>query len=120
VAIPTLGVRGALLASVLANAIGAAVFLWLLARALGWPLHVVLIAPFGIPALSAAVGAVAAALLDRGLPHAHGLAAWGAAALVATAGAIAAALVLVVSGRVRGDDLARFRTALGARGGTAS
>jgi O-antigen/teichoic acid export membrane protein len=86
------GLRGALVAIVTGNVVGAA---WLLSRLAGvmrWPRVELLLAPLGVPALAVLAGAGAGRLVAVALPDARGLAAWLVALAVAVAGA---AVVLI-------------------------
>lgn len=89
--LPRMGLAGALVAILIANTIGATYFMIRLARVLKWPAVRTLIAPCVVPALGAALGAIAGYRLDRMLPAAHGTMAWASLAAVAGASALVAA-----------------------------
>lgn len=94
--VPRIGYRGALIAWVVSNVVGAVCFLIFLTRTMRWPWTNVLIRPHLIPALAAALASAATWATARALPPLHGVLAWlsvlmlcgGAAAIVALVGLV--------------------------------
>ena len=74
--VPRIGYRGALVAWGVSNTVGAAYFLWSLARTMRWPWASVLVRPHLVPALAAVVAGAAVWALDRVLPHMRGALGW--------------------------------------------
>ncbi len=110
--IPREGLAGAIQATVLANAIGAAVFMGLLSRALAWPMGSMLVAPLVAPTLAALAGFGVGRLVDRVLPAWTGISGWLAAATVSAAGALTATVLLVALRVLRRGDLDRLGAAV--------
>jgi O-antigen/teichoic acid export membrane protein len=104
--VPLYGMRGALVAILAGNLIGAALFLLLLAGTLGWPRARMLLEPCGVPLVAAALGAAAGLALDRALPAAHGALGWVSLSLV-TSLAAGVALAVTLATRFVGWDEAR-------------
>jgi len=103
--VPAHGLRGALVAIVIGNLIGATLFMTLLARTLRWSAVRLLLEPCGVPLVAAVVGAAASFGLDRALPAGHGALAWAGLALVAAAAAGGALAVTLLSRFVRVGEL---------------
>ena len=101
VAIPAVGLRGALLATLVANAVSSVWFVLRLGRVLTLPSVQVLADTFGAALLALAVGVAAAALLDGTLPAASGAQLWLRAILVS---GVACTLCAVVLGALRFVD----------------
>jgi O-antigen/teichoic acid export membrane protein len=95
--LPVLGLRGALVAFLVANAVGYTCFLWWVGGALGWRRAGLLLGPHAVPALALAAGAAAGWGCDRLLPRGAGRSAWGLLAVVAAAAALVALAVAVAA-----------------------
>jgi O-antigen/teichoic acid export membrane protein len=94
---PMLGLRGALIAILAGNLVGATYFLSRLARALRWPLFRTMIGPVFLPALAVAAGAISGATVDRALPRTGHWTEWLALALSGGASALVALALLVTT-----------------------
>src|SRR6185436_1756476 len=99
--VPRWDVRGAVIATLAANAVGTVVFLVLLARALDWPATGVLLAGKAWPALAAVLGTLAGHGVDLAWPPAPGAAAWVRAGVVAATAGVVATGVLFGSRALR-------------------
>lgn len=84
-AIPAFGLRGALVATVVANAVSSVWFVSRLGRALALPSRAVLVDAFGLGLLALLGGIGGALLLDRAMPPAMLASTWSRAALVSGA-----------------------------------
>lgn len=107
--VPRIGYRGALVAWVVSNAVGAIYFLWSLARTMHWPWSSVLIKPHLVPALAVALSGAAVWALDRALPEAHGALGW---LIVLLLGAVAAGTVVLTAMATRYVDWREARSLL--------
>ncbi|HUK63519.1 MAG TPA: polysaccharide biosynthesis C-terminal domain-containing protein [Dongiaceae bacterium] len=97
--VPRYGLRGALLATICGNLVGALVFLWSLAGALGWNRPGTMFGGRAMPVIAAMAGVAAAAGSARWLVPGRGVRGWAAALATAAAGGAIAALVLFVTQR---------------------
>jgi O-antigen/teichoic acid export membrane protein len=88
--VPRIGYRGALVAWIASNVIGAISFLWSMARAMHWSVPGVLLRPHAVPALAAALASAAVWGMGRVLPGAGGALGW---LIVVLLGGAAAAVV---------------------------
>lgn len=95
---PRWGLRGAVVAIVVANAIACPTFLQMVASTFKWRSRDVLVTPHLLPAVAVAAGVAASFGLDRALPAERGLQAWALLTLVAGTGAVVALVVLVATG----------------------
>src|SRR5262249_54795861 len=102
--LPRVGLPGALAASQISHAAGAALFLVLFARTLAWPLGSVVLKPCGVPLLAILVGAGVGAVLDRLIPVQPGLLGWTQLALVAAGATLATFGVVVVTRYFRWNE----------------
>ena len=96
--LPLYGLKGALIAILAGNVVGAAFFLTRLARALNWPLWRAMLRPCLVPALAIALATLAGVWIDHLLPHGPRALEWAALAAVAAASA-GAALAVLLAGR---------------------
>jgi O-antigen/teichoic acid export membrane protein len=101
VLIPRLGALGAVIATVVANLVGACIFLAKVATTMQWSRMDLVIRGRPVPVLASIAGAAAGWWLSRQWPHAHGVMAWVRAIGVATVAALVAGLILLMSGYLR-------------------
>lgn len=104
VLVPTHGLAGALIATLVANVIGAAIYLWLLATVLGWARTPVLLEPLGIPLVALVAGGAVSLVLDRLFPMMPGPAGWVVLGLVVSAGGAVAMAVTLATRFVRWEE----------------
>lgn len=102
--VPIHGLTGALAGLLVGHLVGAGVFLWRLAGALGWSRARVVLEPAGVPLLAAVLGSVTAASLSGVLPTGSGGMAWVLLGGVAVAGAGVAGLVVFSTRFVRWSE----------------
>ena len=107
--VPRIGYRGALVAWVASNGVGAVSFLWAMARTMHWPLPDVLLRPHAVPALAAALAGASVWGLDRMLPGAGGALGW---LLVLALGAASVAVVSLTAFVTRYVDWREARALL--------
>jgi O-antigen/teichoic acid export membrane protein len=107
--VPRIGYRGALVAWVASNAVGAISFLWTLARTMRWPVSGVLLRPHGVPAIAVVLAGAAVWGLARVLPEASGVLAW---LIVVVLGAVSAAVVAATAVATRYVDWREARALL--------
>ena len=92
---PTLGLRGALIASMVSHAVGSLLFMGLFSRLMQWPLFGEVLRPWARPALAVLGGWAAGAALDRALPGSAGAAGWMVLLVVAlTSGLVTLGLTI--------------------------
>jgi len=99
--IPRMGALGTAIATVVANTVGACVFLVEVARAMEWRWQGTTIEGRVVPVIASVLGAAGGIALARVWPAAEGLTAWLRALGVASAAAAIAAIALAVGGYAR-------------------
>jgi len=107
--LPILGLAGALISMIVANAVGAIYFLWRLSGKIGLARTRAVLTPFGVPLLALALGALAGVLADRGLPAVAGVGGW---LLLAATAALSALVALAVCLATRYVALSEARALL--------
>ena len=99
--IPRMGAIGAGIATVVANTVGACVFLVEVARTMEWRWQETALEGRVVPVIASVLGAVAGIALARAWPASEGLTAWLRALGIASAAATIAAIALAVGGYAR-------------------
>jgi O-antigen/teichoic acid export membrane protein len=96
--IPSRGLAGAVLATLLGTLVGAVAFMVLLGRTLAWPFWRVVVRPCAVPLVAAAIAVGSGLALDRVVPVLPAALGWAGLALTA-AGASAVALAVILATR---------------------